>query len=71
MQKNVIDLGEDILDDIQCQNIKSHNIYQTASDSILTNNNKKMQKNAKNKYECDLCNFASPNKYNYSMHLTT
>lgn len=71
MQKNVIELGENILHDNPYQNIKSLDIYQNDSVSILTNNNKNKQKNAKNKYECDLCNFASPNKYNYSMHLTT
>ena len=71
MQKKANYLGENILDDISCKNIKPYNNYQTSGDSILTNNNKKMQKNAKNKYECHLCNFDSPNKYNYSMHLTT
>ena len=44
MQKNANYLGENILDDNSCKNIKSYNNYQNAIDSILTNNYKKMQK---------------------------
>lgn len=71
MHKNANNVGNNILDDNVYKNMDSFNIYNDDNESMLTNNNKKMHKNAKNKYECNLCNFTSPNKYNYSIHLTT